>query len=67
MKKLWWLLLAAVLLCGCSRGQTVEMVCDELLLSTMAPQKELSVKLPSNAAKSVLAAEDGAQLYFCDD
>ena len=67
MKKLWWLLLAAVLLCGCSRGQTVETVCDELLLSTMAPQKELSVKLPSNAAKSVLAAEDGAQLYFCDD
>lgn len=67
MKRLCWLLLTAVLLCGCSGEQTVETVCDELLLSAMAPQKELSVKLPTNAAKSVLAAEDGSQLYFCDD
>lgn len=67
MKRLWWILLTVVLLCGCSAQQAAETVCDELLLGTMAPQKELSVKLPPNAAKSALAAEDGAQLYFCDD
>ena len=66
MKKICWLLLAAVLLCGCSADQVVETVTDELLISAMAPQKNLSVKLPANAAKSALAAEDGAQLYFCD-
>ena len=67
MKKIWWLLLVAVLLCGCSAQQVAETVSDELLLSTMAPQKELSVKLPANASQATLAAEDGAQLYFCDD
>lgn len=68
MKKIWWfVLMTAVLLCGCSGQQVVETVCDELLLSAMAPEKELLVKVPANAAKSVLAAEDGAQLYFCDD
>lgn len=66
MKKLIWLLMCAVLLCGCSGQQTVETVTDEWLLSAMAPQKELSVKLPAGAAKSALAAEDGAELYFCD-
>lgn len=66
MKRIWWLLLAAALLCGCSAQQVAETVSDELLLSAMAPQKTLSVKLPANAAKSALAAEDGAQLYFCD-
>lgn len=66
MKKLSWLLILTLLLCGCSAQETLETVTDELLISTMAPQKELSVKLPATAAKSALAAEDGAQLYFCD-
>ena len=66
MKKIWWILIVAMLLCGCSGEQALETVNDELWISTMAPQKELSVKLPATAAKSVLAAEDGAQLYFCD-
>ena len=55
-----------MLLCGCSAEQALETVTDELLISTVAPQKELSVKLPASASKSVLAAEDGAELYFCD-
>lgn len=67
MKKLCWLLLPVLLLCGCSTEQALETVTDELLLNVMAPQKELSVKLPANAAKSVLAAEDGSELYFCED
>lgn len=67
MKRIWCFLLAGVLFCGCSGEQVTETVCDELLLSAMAPQKELSVKLPAHAAKATLAAEDGAQLYFCDD
>ena len=66
MKRIWCLLVLAALLCGCSAQQAVETVTDELLLSTGAPQKELSLKLPADASKSVLAAEDGAQLYFCD-
>lgn len=66
MKRIWWLLVASVLLCGCSTPQALETVTDELLLSTAAPQKSLSVKLPSDAASAAMAAEDGAQLYFCD-
>ena len=66
MKRIWCLLVLAALLCGCSAQQAVETVTDELLLSTGAPQKGLSLKLPADASKSVLAAEDGAQLYFCD-
>ena len=45
----------------------VETVSDEWLTDTVAPEKELSVQLPANAAKTVLSAEDGAQLYFCGD
>ena len=66
LKKIWLLLLSVFLFCGCSAQQAAETVSDELLLSAMAPQKTLSVKLPTDAAKSALAAEDGAQLYFCD-
>lgn len=66
MKKIWWLLMAALLLCGCSTQQVLETVSDELLLSATAPQKTLSVKLPADAVSAAMAAEDGAQLYFCD-
>ena len=66
MKKIWWLLVAVMLLCGCSARQAMETVTDELLTSTAAPQKMLSVKLPSDAVSAAMAAEDGAQLYFCD-
>jgi hypothetical protein len=66
LKKWLCLLVIAVLLCGCSPEETLETVNDEWLMDVMAPQKELSVKLPNEAAKNVLAAEDGAELYFCD-
>ena len=66
MKKICWLLLVALLLCGCSNREVLETVSDELLLDTVAPQKTLSVKLPSDALSAAMAAEDGAQLYFCD-
>ena len=66
VKRICCLLIGAVLLCGCSAQQALETVTDELLLSAVAPEKELSVKLPADAAKSVMAAEDGAELYFCD-
>ena len=58
--------MAALLLCGCSTQQVLETVSDELLLSAAAPQKTLSVKLPADAVSAAMAAEDGAQLYFCD-
>lgn len=58
--------MSAVLLCGCSGQQVVETVTDEWLNCAAPPQKEVSVKLPAHATKSVLAAEDGAELYFCD-
>lgn len=67
LKRIWWLLLAAALLCGCSADQAAETVCDELLLPEMTPQKELSVKLPADASRSAMASEDGSCLYFCDD
>jgi hypothetical protein len=66
LKKICWLLLIMMLLCGCSPQQTLETVNDELLLATAAPQKELTVKLPADAASSALSSDDGDQLYFCD-
>ena len=66
MKKICWLLLVALLLSGCSTREVLETVSDELLLDTLAPQKTLSVKLPSDALSAAMAPEDGAQLYFCD-
>lgn len=66
MKKICWLLLVALLLSGCSTREVLETVSDELLLDTVAPQKTLSVKLPSDALSAAMAPEDGAQLYFCD-
>ena len=66
MKKICWLLLVVLLLCGCSTREVLETVSDELLLDTLAPQKTLSVKLPSDALSAAMAPEDGAQLYFCD-
>ena len=66
MKKICWLRLVALLLCGCSTREVLETVSDELLLDTVAPQKTLSVKLPSDALSAAMAPEDGAQLYFCD-
>ena len=66
MKKIWWLLVIMMLLCGCSPQQALEMVNDDFLLSTAAPQKELTVKLPADAARTVLSGDDGSQLYFCD-
>ena len=66
VRKILCLLIMSILLCGCSRQQVVETVTDELLLTTVTPQKELTLKLPASASKTVMAADDGAQLYFCD-
>ena len=67
MKKLACLLLGSLLLCGCSGKQMVETVSDEWLTGSMVPEKEISVQLPANAVKTVMSAEDGAELYFCED
>jgi hypothetical protein len=66
VKRIWCLMIVSVLLCGCSGQQVVETVTDEWLLSTVTAQKELALKLPATASKAAMAAEDGAQLYFCD-
>lgn len=67
MKKICWLLLVTVFLCGCSAEQTVERVYDELIIPAMAPAEELFVMVPEDAVRTALAGDDGAQLYFCED
>lgn len=57
--------MVVILLSGCSGEQAVETVTDELLVGVMAPEKEISLELPADAAKSA-STEDGAALYFCD-
>ena len=66
MKRWGCICLLMILLSGCKAEETLETVSDELLLDTVAPQKTLSVKLPSDALSAAMAPEDGAQLYFCD-
>lgn len=68
MKKSWIvLLLSCVLLSGCAAEQTVERVCDEILLPALAPMAELRLTLPEDASQSVLTDDAGGKLYLCDD
>ena len=66
MKKLVWLFLLTVLLCGCGAEETLETVSDEWIVPAMAQPREISVRLPDHAVAPVLE-QDGRQLYMGQD
>ena len=65
MKKIWLIILAALLLTGCAASETFETVRDEYdALQVYSPSK-LSFAVPADAAAPVIQGNDGV-LYFCD-
>ena len=63
-KWILWALLP-VLLCGCGREETFEIVSDEAVVPVMASPRQIAVDLPEDAVSPVLDQE-GEQIYLCD-
>ncbi len=66
MKLCCLFLVIALLFCGCGQEETFETVSDELVQSVMAQPREISVRLPDNAAAPVFES-DSQQVYLCED
>lgn len=65
MKKVWIIILAALMLTGCAASETFETMGDDHdALQVISPSK-LSFTMPADAAAPVIQGNDGA-LYFCD-
>ena len=67
MKKLLVVAFAALLLAGCSSPKTYETIADEYEPQDVPAMLEVVVKIPEEAAASVMTSDDGAKLYLCDD
>ncbi len=66
MKRMIWIVAAAVLLSGCGRMETFETVADEMLQEVMAEPKEVWVDLPEESVMPAMESEKG-KLYLCGD
>ena len=67
MKKLWVILLSAILLAGCSKEQTLETVSDVHVTPTAAVMQQILVQLPPELSAPALQDEETGALYLCDD
>ena len=63
MKRWIWMIVLAVLLCGCKAEETLETVSDEWIVPVMAQPREISVRLPDNVVVPVME-QDGRKLYM---
>ena len=66
MKRWVWMMVLAVLLCGCKAEETLETVSDEWMVPAMAQPREISVRLPENTVLPVME-QDGCKLYMGQD
>ena len=66
MKRWLWMMVLAVLLCGCKAEETLETVSDEWMVPAMAQPREISVRLPENTVLPVME-QDGRKLYMGQD
>lgn len=66
MKKCLILILAALLLTGCSAEETMETVSDVYIQPVMGTMQQAVVSLPVDASVSVLENEDTGTIYLCD-
>ena len=67
MKKLWVLLLSALLLCGCSKNTALETVSDVQAEPVVARMQEIRISLPPELSAPALQSDDGGKLYLCED
>ena len=63
VKRWLWMIVLAVLLCGCGAEETLETVSDEWIVPAMAQPREISVRLPENTVLPVME-QDGRKLYM---
>ena len=63
VKRWLWMMVLAVLLCGCKAEETLETVSDEWIVPVMAQPKGISVRLPENTVLPVME-QDGRKLYM---
>lgn len=61
------ILIMSMMVCGCSARQTVERVCDELLLPAMMPMGQLQIQLPDGALKETMSDETEGAMYLYDN
>ncbi|MCI6956476.1 MAG: hypothetical protein SPI15_06780 [Candidatus Faecousia sp.] len=66
MKKLFWVLLPLLLLAGCTARETMETLADVPVEGMAAPQRQISVNLPDEAAVPT-AESDSGRIYLCKD
>ncbi len=66
VKKIWIWIVAALLLCGCGNQVTFETVSDDIWEPVSAQIQQIQIKLPEDAALSVLESPDTGKLYLCD-
>ena len=67
MKKLWVILLAALLLCGCGKDKALETVSDVHAEQVVARVQEIRVNIPPELSTPAMQSADGGKLYLCDD
>lgn len=65
MKKLAMILVLCLIFSGCGRAAW-ETVSDQILDVPREPAKLVHIAIPSGAAQTVLAGDDGEAVYFCD-
>ena len=64
MKKLWILVITALLLGGCGAEETFETVGDEMVQPVIAQQREILLRLPEETLLPAMETE-GRTLYLC--
>lgn len=67
MKKCWFVILMALLLCGCHKTGKMETVMDTIIPQELPEMQKMSFYVPDDAVSEVFAQENERQIYFCDD
>lgn len=67
MKKCWIVVLAALLLCGCSEPQDFETMSDVYDMTQLPEASQVSFFVPEDAAAEVMENGEAGTLYFCED
>lgn len=66
MKRIWLIMVLALLLTGCGAEETLETVADEALQAVSAQPREIHVDLPEEAVLPAMESDSGT-LYMCRD
>lgn len=66
MRKMWAVLMTALLLCGCGAEETFETVGDEMVQSAMAQPKEILLTMQEDTVLPAMETDTG-MLYLCQD